>query len=66
MQWGFNWSNGPFKAMDKIGPYKIIDKLEKDGIELPYMLKVLKENNSESFYNDRDEQLSPEGNWISI
>ena len=66
MQWGFNWSNGPFKAMDKIGPYKIIDKLEKEGIELPYMLKVLKENNSESFYNDRDEQLSPEGNWISI
>ena len=44
----------------------IINKLEKEGIELPYMLKVLKENNSESFYNDRDEQLSPEGNWISI
>ena len=22
MQWGFNWSNGPFKAMDKIGPYR--------------------------------------------
>jgi 3-hydroxyacyl-CoA dehydrogenase len=66
MQWGFNWSNGPFKAMDNIGPYKIIDKLEKEGIELPHMLKVLKENNAESFYNDQDEQLSPEGNWISI
>jgi 3-hydroxyacyl-CoA dehydrogenase len=66
MQWGFNWSNGPFKAMDNIGPYKIIDKLEKEGIELPYMLKVLKENNAESFYNDQDEQLSPEGKWISI
>ena len=66
MQWGFNWSNGPFKAMDNIGPYKIIDKLEKEGIELPYMLKVLKENNAESFYNDQDKQLSPEGHWISI
>jgi len=30
------------------------------------MLKVLKENNAKSFYNDQDEQLSPEGNWISI
>ena len=66
MQWGFNWSNGPFKAMDNIGPYKIINKLEKEGKELPHMLKVLKENNAESFYNDQDEQLSPEGNWISI
>ena len=66
MQWGFNWSNGPFKAMDNIGPYKIIDKLEKEGIELPHMLKVLKDNNAESFYNDQGEQLSPEGNWISI
>ena len=66
MQWGFNWSNGPFKAMDNIGPHKIIDKLEKEGIELPHMLKVLKENNAESFYNDNNEQLSPEGNWITI
>ena len=66
MQWGFNWSNGPFKAMDNIGPYKIIDKLEKEGIELPHMLKVLKDNNAESFYKDQGEQLSPQGNWISI
>jgi len=30
------------------------------------MLKVLKESNAESFYNDNNEQLSSEGNWISV
>ena len=38
MQWGFNWSNGPFKAMDEIGPSKIIEKLKSEGKELPHML----------------------------
>ena len=51
--------------MDNIGPYKIMINLKRK-IELPYMLKVLKENNAESFYNDQDEQLSPEVNGFNL
>jgi 3-hydroxyacyl-CoA dehydrogenase len=66
MQWGFNWSNGPFKAMDEIGPSKIIEKLKSEGKELPHMLKVLEENNAKNFYNDKNQQLSHSGEWISL
>ena len=66
MQWGFNWSNGPFKAMDEIGPSKIIEKLKSEGKELPHMLKVLEESNSENFYNNKGQQLSHSGEWITL
>ena len=66
MQWGFNWSNGPFKAMDEIGPSKIIEKLKSEGKELPHMLKILEESSSENFYNDKGQQLSHSGEWITL
>ena len=39
--------------MDEIGPSKIIEKLKSEGKELPHMLKILDESNSENFYNNK-------------
>ena len=61
-----NWSNGPFKAMDEIGPSKIIEKLKSEGKELPHMLKILEESSSENFYNNKGQQLSHSGEWITL
>ena len=47
-------------------PSKIIEKLKSEGKELPHMLKVLEENNAKNFYNDKNQQLSHSGEWISL
>jgi len=52
--------------MDEIGPSKIIEKLKSEGKELPHMLKILEESSSENFYNNKGQQLSHSGEWITL
>ena len=62
MQWGFNWSKGPFMAMDEIGPEKILDKLRSEKKEYPHMLERLSEQFAGTFYRD-DKVLSSWDGW---
>ncbi|WP_457575636.1 3-hydroxyacyl-CoA dehydrogenase/enoyl-CoA hydratase family protein [Desulfomarina sp.] len=45
MRWGFNWEIGPFEMFDAIGVKKFVRRAEKDGVNLPEVLKDI-----ESFY----------------
>jgi len=52
MCWGFNWQQGPFALLDRIGPERIVTKLEAEGHPLPKMLAVLKTAGVPHFYRD--------------
>ncbi len=45
MKWGFNWDLGPFELFDIIGVSNFCQRLEKDGIAVPEILKGI-----DSFY----------------
>ena len=67
MRWGFNWAKGPFELMDEIGPSHIIDKLEREGKQLPKMLTVLRRSGSQTFYDQEASRfLGLDGNYHPI
>lgn len=39
MKWGFNWELGPFEMFDAIGVARFVKRAEKDGVEVPEILK---------------------------
>ncbi len=62
IRWGFNWAKGPFELLDHLGPQRVIDKVRADGAELPHMLAVLDESDSDTFYRDGG-FLGHDGSW---
>ncbi len=45
MKWGFNWEIGPFEMLDALGVGYFAERIEKDGIPVPEILKQV-----ETFY----------------
>ncbi|MDD2897272.1 MAG: 3-hydroxyacyl-CoA dehydrogenase NAD-binding domain-containing protein [Desulfuromonadaceae bacterium] len=41
MKWGFNWELGPFEMLDAIGVAYFVERAEKDGIQVPPLLKTI-------------------------
>ena len=41
IRWGFNWVHGPFEMLDHLNPKRVIDRIYKEGGQLPSMLAVL-------------------------
>jgi len=67
MQWGFNWTQGPFALMDSIGTERIVEKITAEDGELLGMFAALVDSGSSSFYrNDGSECLGPDGEWHTI
>lgn len=67
MRWGFAWKEGPFQLMDRIGPAKIIARLQAKGQALPKMLQVLKDAGAPGFYRgDGAEFLGVDGAWAKV
>jgi len=67
MRWGFAWKDGPFQLMDRIGPEKLIARLDEKGRPLPKMLQVLKDAGETNFYrNDGAEFLGVDGVWAKV
>lgn len=62
IRWGFNWVKGPFEMLDHLGPQRVIDKIRSEGAELPHMLAVLDESDSDTFYRDGG-FLGHDGTW---
>ena len=50
MKWGFNFEMGPFETWDAIGLETSIDKMEKDGFEVPEKVKQMIARGHTSFY----------------
>ena len=55
MKLGYNWVKGPFELLDEIGVEYFIDRLQKDGREVPSFLTSGLEN---GFYTDKKTGLS--------
>src|SRR5699024_9613867 len=52
MKWGFGWEIGPFETWDAIGLPKSVERMQKEGEEVPeWVLNLLKDGN-QSFYKD--------------
>lgn len=50
MKWGFNFEMGPFETWDAIGLETSVDKMEKDGFEVPEKVKQMMAAGHSSFY----------------
>jgi 3-hydroxyacyl-CoA dehydrogenase len=52
MKWGFNWQLGPFERWDALGISEVVKRLEEEGVEIPQVVKNLKEAGFDSFYQE--------------
>ncbi len=50
MKWGFNWDIGPFEVLDSLGVKEVADRIAKDGLEVPALLKQVMEKGEGKFY----------------
>jgi 3-hydroxyacyl-CoA dehydrogenase len=50
MRWGFNFEMGPFETWDAIGLEASVDKMEKDGFEIPEKIKRMIAAGHTTFY----------------
>jgi 3-hydroxyacyl-CoA dehydrogenase len=50
MKWGFNFEMGPFETWDALGLEASVDKMEKDGFEVPEKVKRMIAAGHASFY----------------
>lgn len=55
MKWGFNWELGPFERWDAIGVRKSVERMQKEGREVPESVLEMLASGREQFY-DREER----------
>jgi 3-hydroxyacyl-CoA dehydrogenase len=56
MKWGFNWTHGPFELWDVLGVKQVVERLEKEGREVPAAARTLLDSGEPLFYR-RDEKF---------
>lgn len=52
MQWGFNWELGPFRRWDAIGVKESVERMEKEGHNIPATVKKMLESGRSRFYEN--------------
>lgn len=52
MQWGFNWEMGPFERWDALGIKETADRIEREGKEVPNVIKEMLDAGITSFYKN--------------
>lgn len=50
LRWGFNWDLGPFELWDAIGVKASVERMTKEGMEVPANVKAMLESGRERFY----------------
>ena len=50
MKWGFNLEMGPFETWDAIGLATAVERMEKDGLEVPQKVRKMLKSGNTSFY----------------
>ncbi len=51
MKWGYNWQLGPFEVWDALGFAETVDRMQKDGIELPASVLKMHKSGAKGFYD---------------
>lgn len=54
MKWGFNWDLGPFEVWDAIGVKEIADRVTKEGVQLPKIVRDVLAKGEGKFYKKVD------------
>lgn len=54
MKWGFGWEIGPFETWDAIGVRESVERMKKEGANVPAWIEQLLEDGNESFYKEQD------------
>jgi 3-hydroxyacyl-CoA dehydrogenase len=57
MRWGYNWELGPFETWDAIGVRASVERMEKDGYNVPENVKKMLAAGNESFYKEEADGL---------
>ncbi len=50
MKWGYNFEMGPFEMWDAYGVKEAVERMEKDGLDIPANVKSMRDNGCTSFY----------------
>jgi 3-hydroxyacyl-CoA dehydrogenase len=50
MKWGYNYEMGPFETWDAYGVKEAVDRMEKDGLDIPGNIKAMLDKGNNSFY----------------
>lgn len=56
LRWGFGWEMGPFETWDALGVREVADRLEREGVALPPLVRAVLESGG-SFYRREDGRL---------
>src|SRR2546423_12484117 len=54
MKWGYHWELGPFEMWDALGIHATVERLEKEGREVPALIRDLLKAAKNSFYQEQD------------
>lgn len=52
MKWGFGWKMGPFETWDAIGLRKSVERMKKEGSNVPSWIEKMLEDGNEAFYKE--------------
>ncbi len=52
MRWGFNWKLGPFETWDTIGVKESVERMKREGEEIPASVEEMLGKGFESFYRE--------------
>ncbi len=51
LKWGFNWDLGPFELWDALGVKESVERMQKDGLEVPASVLKMLESGRTTFYH---------------
>jgi 3-hydroxyacyl-CoA dehydrogenase len=54
MRWGFAWELGPFQVWDAVGVERMAKALEREGHEMPSMVRAVLDSPAKSFYQSEN------------
>ncbi|MFZ1954519.1 MAG: 3-hydroxyacyl-CoA dehydrogenase NAD-binding domain-containing protein [Desulfobacterales bacterium] len=58
MRWGFNFELGPFETWDAIGLKESVEKMERDGLEVPEKIRAMIAAGRSAFYRTNNGRVS--------
>jgi 3-hydroxyacyl-CoA dehydrogenase len=58
MRWGFNFELGPFETWDAIGLKESVEKMERDGLEVPEKIRAMIAAGRSAFYRTDNGRVS--------
>ena len=65
MRWGFNWELGPFQIWDALGFAETVERMKKDGVDLPESVEKMHAAGAKGFYVDGKVYDLLEGDYIA-